>query len=64
MPKAHYFVVVAERDEEGNLTFRLDDDMAVARFPDGLVWDIEREEWERPDAEDTRIMRELARLIS
>lgn len=61
----HYYVVVAAWDPDTEAyRFRVDHDMADARFPDGSVW--HGEEWRRDDTRniDPLIFRVLADAVA
>ena len=45
----HYFVVAASLDDTGKPTFIVDDEVFMARFTEGGVWDEEAQEWKYPD---------------
>lgn len=44
MKTVHYFVLACEVID-GKKEWTIDDDMAVARFPEGLVWDDDAATW-------------------
>ena len=45
----HYFVVGAYVDDQGKANFIVDDEVFMARFHDGGVWNEDTQEWQRPD---------------
>ena len=45
MTQRHYFVVEATVDEFGTVSWLIDDETAMARFPEGAIWDEDSQEW-------------------
>lgn len=43
--RTHHFVVTATVHEDGSVSWFVDDDTLVARFPDGAIFDEKTNEW-------------------
>jgi hypothetical protein len=50
--RQHHFIVIAEKDDDGIVTFTLDDAQAFSSFNDGVVWDTNSEQWYLIDDRD------------
>lgn len=61
--KQHFFVVVATQDSDGSWSFDTDDETLNVRFPDGPVWDWEKDEWEHPVGEDQKADHSLLAML-